>query len=222
MIEGLPESIILDFDGVILDSSAVKTDAFMEFYSRFPKVFDEIKAFHLKNKGLSRYEQFKYLCKLLNIESSQNQINKFAREFSQIVMDKLKTCSFIHGAINFLEIFYQKIPLHVASNAPHGELLHIISEQNLGKYFYSINGSTEKDSKNTLLLEILKKYNYKNTKTLYIGDTLSDYNVADEIALNFFGIKNSLVKFPLGVISFENMEEVKTYLINLQAKNSDF
>ncbi len=82
MISDFPKSIILDFDGVILDSSEIKTEVFQEFYKGFPDVFDEIMAFHIKHKGISRYEQFKYLCKLLNIDDPADSVTRFAAEFS--------------------------------------------------------------------------------------------------------------------------------------------
>ena len=43
------KAIILDFDGVILESVSVKTEAFRKLFSNKPDYVDEIVEFHIKN-----------------------------------------------------------------------------------------------------------------------------------------------------------------------------
>ncbi|MBF0171425.1 MAG: HAD family hydrolase [Nitrospinae bacterium] len=210
----IPTAIILDFDGVILDSSALKTDAFREFYSYFPSVFDDIMNFHLKNKGISRYEQFSYLCELLKIPKSRQHVEKFAADFSKLIMDKLLKCPFILGAVEFIEAFYKQVPLSIASNSPHDELLHVIDIKNIGKYFKNIEGNTGNGDKKAILTKILIQNTYQAATTLYIGDTLKDYEAALSVGVGFIGINNPLVIFPANILNFNNLIQVKDYLLN--------
>ena len=53
--------IILDFDGVILESVSVKTEAFRTLFSFVPKHVDEIVQFHIDNGGMSRFDKFRYI-----------------------------------------------------------------------------------------------------------------------------------------------------------------
>ena len=54
--------IIFDFDGVILNSHNVKTDAFEKIFSKYGKsIGKKAKNYHLKNVGKSRYLKFKYI-----------------------------------------------------------------------------------------------------------------------------------------------------------------
>ena len=58
------KNIILDFDGVILDSIPVKTEAFKQLFSDFSDDdVDLLIDFHLKNGGMSRYKKIEYFFK---------------------------------------------------------------------------------------------------------------------------------------------------------------
>jgi beta-phosphoglucomutase len=55
-------TLILDFDGVIVESIPLKTVAFSKIFSFAPpKHLDEIIAFHLENGGMSRYDKFRHI-----------------------------------------------------------------------------------------------------------------------------------------------------------------
>ena len=57
MIKG----IIFDFDGVIVESIQVKTDAFANMYNKYGKsVINKVVNHHESNGGMSRYEKIKY------------------------------------------------------------------------------------------------------------------------------------------------------------------
>ena len=51
-------ALILDFDGVGVDSVGTKDRAFQEIFSRFPGVFHNAMDYHYRNSGLSRIEKF--------------------------------------------------------------------------------------------------------------------------------------------------------------------
>ena len=57
-------AIIFDFDGVIINSHKVKTQAFYNTFKSYGKNFGFIaKKFHLNNIGKSRYIKFKFILK---------------------------------------------------------------------------------------------------------------------------------------------------------------
>ncbi|EAI6773129.1 HAD hydrolase-like protein, partial [Campylobacter coli] len=52
------KNIIFDFDGVILDSVELKTQAFAELFKEFPKnKVQELVKYHIQNGGISRYHK---------------------------------------------------------------------------------------------------------------------------------------------------------------------
>ena len=55
------KNIIFDFDGVVLDSVPVKTEAFIKLFQSYEKQHvDKLIEYHLKNGGKSRYLKIKY------------------------------------------------------------------------------------------------------------------------------------------------------------------
>ncbi|MCK8519384.1 HAD family hydrolase [Methanoculleus sp. 7T] len=67
-------TVILDFDGVIVESIPLKTVAFRKIFSFAPEHLDEIIAFHLENGGMSRYDKFRYIyANILNEDLPPNR-----------------------------------------------------------------------------------------------------------------------------------------------------
>lgn len=54
------EVIILDFDGVVVESVDIKTEAFRELFQEYENV-DDIVQYHLQNNAISRFIKFKYI-----------------------------------------------------------------------------------------------------------------------------------------------------------------
>ena len=53
--------VILDFDGVIVESNDIKTRAFGHVFSRFPEHADVMMAYHHAHVSVSRFDKFQYL-----------------------------------------------------------------------------------------------------------------------------------------------------------------
>ena len=58
------DKIIFDFDGVILNSHLVKSNAFRNIFRKFNrKISNQALKYHLNNIGKTRYQKFKYILK---------------------------------------------------------------------------------------------------------------------------------------------------------------
>lgn len=51
-------AIVLDFDGVIVESLDIKTRAFRDLFSDYPQHLDKIMSYHLAHNAISRYIKF--------------------------------------------------------------------------------------------------------------------------------------------------------------------
>ena len=74
-------TIILDFDGVILDSISVKTEAFHTLFSFVPGHIDEIVQFHRDNEGMSRFDKIRYIYNNILKEDRDKILIKFCNLF---------------------------------------------------------------------------------------------------------------------------------------------
>lgn len=181
------ESIIFDFDGVIADSTNIKTEAFVALYSKFPeKTQSEIKNYHLKYSGISRYKKLKYFQKeIIHEDYSKKAIDGLASEFSKIVLEKIINCKYIAGAKDFIENNYKHIDLFIATGTPQEEIEVITKEKNIAHLFKSIYGTPLTKTEIVKKILDLNKYNKRNI--VMIGDAIADLEGAVNNNVKFIG-----------------------------------
>jgi phosphoglycolate phosphatase-like HAD superfamily hydrolase len=206
--------IILDFDGVIVESNNIKHQAFSEIFGEYPQHYDEMMSYHLSNNHVNRYDKFRHIIsKILNEKPDENRINEMARKFSNITREKIINCPFVNGAKEFLdEFFLKKFSLYIASATPIDELKIILEKKKLDKYFKGIYGAPV--PKKTMFSEIIKKEQVNPDQVIFIGDSPEDYQVAKETGIHFIGKIGDYNFKDLNITSFDDMIEIKKYLSN--------
>jgi HAD superfamily hydrolase (TIGR01549 family) len=185
------KNIIFDFDGVILDSIPVKTEAFRKLFKDFPadKV-EELIIYHIHNGGKSRYKKIEYFFdELLNWPVSKETIKKYATKYSELTKQELANKKYlIDDSIAWIKENYKNYNLHIASGADENDLKYICDKLEISKYFISINGSPK--IKSEIVKDILENYNYKREETILIGDSINDYEAAKDNKVKFYGYNN--------------------------------
>ena len=216
--ENLP-IIILDFDGVILESVDVKTRAFRELFSFTPKHVDEIVNFHVQNGGMSRFDKFRYFYKnILKEPLSDKQYEFLCTRFSELVFDGVFKSTFVPGAEDFLDQFSTKTSLFVASATPTSELTEIVRQRGLFDYFKAIHGAPR--TKQECIEEILINMDCPKENAIFVGDALNDYKAAKKAGVRFIGRVKSgdinIFKEQNGVeIVVSDLDELRSYLEGL-------
>lgn len=178
------KAIIFDFDGVILESSDIKTQAFQELFSDYPEKVREITDYHVFNAGISRYVKFQHIYEeILGKRFSREKELELGESFSRIVLQKILAAPFVPGADEFLRKYMHKYAFFVASGTPHDELCGIIQARKLQGYFKEVYGTPR--SKPEIINYILDKNNFKKDEAIYIGDASSDKIAAQETGIAF-------------------------------------
>ncbi len=178
------KAIIFDFDGVIVESAQIKTEAFRKLFSKWQDKVDEIVSYHLKNTGISRYVKFRYFYESILKEPYSEEIgSELGRQFSQIVLDEIKNAPFVNGTKTFLEQAYRKHLLFIASGTPQEELDDIVYSRGLVKYFNGIFGTPA--TKTEIVKKILKEYCLKEDQVVFVGDAESDRKAAGDTRVHF-------------------------------------
>lgn len=174
------EVIILDCDGVIFDSNALKLDGFRDALSRFDKkIVDDFIEYFKNNFGTSRY----YLIKVFIEEFLEQDFNKIL--YQEILKKYSLNCVVLYSKSDitkrFLEFVetYKNKKLFVASGSPEDELREVFKSRGLDKYFIDIFGSPTKKS------EIVKNIVFQNNNAVMIGDAMSDMQAAKENKIDF-------------------------------------
>lgn len=180
---------IFDCDGVILNSNALKTDAFKKVLKNESELnIKNFIAYHKKNGGISRYEKFHYFYS--NIIESKNSIDQNVKKaldhYGDIVYRNLLKCDFIPGVMVFIKNLYEKNKnIFIVSGSDQKELITVFRERGISKYFKKIYGSPNHKKINTGL--VVNTFN-KKEKGVFFGDSRLDFKSAVKYNLDFFFI----------------------------------
>lgn len=189
------KAIIFDFDGVIVESVDIKTEAFKELFADYPRKIKEIIDYHLMNGGISRYVKFRYIYEqILGQDLSRDAEVELGRRFSQIVLQKVLNAPFVAGAKEFLDTRRTKYQFFIASGTPDEELRKIIKAKKLQGYFKEIYGSPKK--KINIINDIISKNGFGEDEVVYVGDAQSDRISAEEAGIAFIERKTKLDSKP--------------------------
>ena len=178
--------LILDFDGVILESVSVKTEAFRTLFSFTPQYVDKIVQFHKDNGGMSRFDKFRYIYKNIIKENlTQHKFEELSEKFAAIVFNEVIKTPFVPGAQEFLKTYHTKIPLYVVSATPEEELIQIIQKRGMSHYFRKVFGAQRKKAE--CITEIVKLTGSPPESMIFVGDAKNDYDAARTAGVRFVG-----------------------------------
>ena len=180
------KTLILDFDGVVLESVGVKTRAFRELFSFSPDHVDEIVDYHKRNTGVSRFDKFRFIYReILKEPLSDEQFAWLSERYANLVVDGVVSSLFVPGGQEFLERYSAKIPLFVVSASPQEELVFIIRRRGLSSYFRKVYGAPTR--KEQAIREIMAETGSAPARTLFVGDALNDLKAAHDCGIRFVG-----------------------------------
>ena len=182
------KNILWDFDGVILNSMPIREKGFIEIFKDFDsEKVDLLLQYHKRNGGLSRYVKIRYFFeKILNKSISDNDILKYAGNFSKIMRTELiNPDNLINDSITFIRKNYKNYNFHIVSGSDQNELRFLCKELGIYDLFISIQGSPT--HKNELVKNILNDLDYIEDETILIGDSINDYNAAVVNNIGFLG-----------------------------------
>jgi four helix bundle protein len=177
-------AVIFDFDGVILESTHIKTDAFVELFAAYPQHQAAVLQHHLANLGISRYEKFAWIYReLLGQPFTEAERERLGCDFSHLVLDKILRCPFVPGALETLQALHGRCLTFVASGTPQEELELIVEKRGLAPYFNAVWGTPAQ--KPDIVRRILAGYELLPEEVLFVGDGVSDYEAAVATNLHF-------------------------------------
>ena len=179
-------AIVFDFDGVILDSVAIKGRAFRGLFPEHPEHAARFERFHHENAGLSRHLKIAWFYReLLGHTASEQEIERAASRFGEIVAGEMRTCPFVAGATHFLDAHAGAVPMFVASGTPEAELRELVAARGLRRYFDGVFGAPA--AKSEILAGIARRFDVAPAHLLFVGDGKQDAEAAREVGVRFVG-----------------------------------
>lgn len=191
----LPRAVVLDFDGVVLESVDIKTRAFAALFADHPEHVDAIVRLHVANAGMSRFEKFRRIYRdMLERPLGPEEETSLGDRFSELVLDEIFRCPFVPGAREFLEWARMRHPLFLASGTPQEELRRIVEQRGLDHMFTGVYGTPR--PKSEILADICQEIEAPSSELVFVGDAAADLEGAQAVGMQFVGRRTPGVPLP--------------------------
>ncbi|WP_193186432.1 HAD family hydrolase [Nisaea sediminum] len=203
------DAVIFDFDGVLVESTSIKTDAFAKLFESYgSEIVSRVVRHHLENSGVSRYEKIAhYHAMLIGSPITSDEVNAEADRFGAIVEDLVVGAPEVAGATSLLSsLRNQAKPAFVASATPHAELVRILERRGMSDHFKDVYGSPT--TKLNAAGEIISRYDFSPERVLFIGDARADFEAATGAGCRFVGrlINGEGSPFPAETVTVASLE----------------
>ena len=213
-MNNVPRVLILDFDGVVIESNMVKTEAFQSVFSRFPEYAETMMAFHHANVSLSRFAKFQHLLTLMGRSDDAAFKAEIAADFSRLVLKGIEAVPLVPGAEMFLRTVTTRLPVYLASVTPAEELSMILAERGLTHWFRNVYGCPPW-TKPSAIRDVLSREAVKPGEALLIGDSAGDQRAAQVTDVVFLARDSGLSFDSPAPFTFADMNEITKYIEEL-------
>lgn len=205
--------IVLDFDGVIVESVDIKTEAFRELFRDSPQV-EEIYQYHLANNALSRFEKFPHIYENILGRKYTEEIGlELSQRYSALVFQKIISCPLVAGVEEFLQTLAATHAIYLVSATPQEDLVQVVEARGLHGYFKEIWGIPP-GNKPDYIRRALEIEKAKPFECVYIGDMVEDFWVAQSAGVLFVGRESRENLDNLSVPVFPDMRGIMEWIKN--------
>jgi phosphoglycolate phosphatase-like HAD superfamily hydrolase len=208
------EVLILDFDGVVIESNKIKMLAFEKLFGQFPEYKEVMMQFHYDNVSASRIEKFNHLAGLMDRESDTELKVEMATKFSQYVLQDILTAPLVKGAERFLKMVKGRMPLYLVSVTPANELNYILKKRDLLHWFDRVYGCPPWIKTNAIR-DILSQNSIIPKNGLLIGDSAGDQRAALEVGVQFIARDSGLKFDKIPPLLFSDFNEISDHIFKI-------
>ncbi|WP_322092593.1 HAD family hydrolase [Paraburkholderia bannensis] len=206
-------AIAFDFDGVILDSVALKADLFIASYPFKLKEHERqaILTYQAAHGGVGRVKKFEHFERaVFSREPDSKAVAALAKRYSCLLMERIPFCAELPGARAFLQRFEHQLSLHLVSGTSHDDLLNIVSDREMSSFFKTITGSPT--GKVEAFTAIAKATDIAFEKILAIGDSTTEYVAAQTLGMPFVAIVQAGEPnpFPVDIPVYHDLAHLST------------
>lgn len=184
-------ALVLDFDGVLIESNALKTQAFATVFASFPDHAAHMMAYHHAHVSDSRFAKFRYLVtERLGSAADDPLVDALAAQFSAALRAHVLACPEVPGAAAFLHAAAARVPVFLASVTPQEELEAIVAARGWTRYFARVYGCPPW-TKVSAVADIVALLEGPHG-VLFIGDSAGDPRAAAASGVEFLARDSGL------------------------------
>ena len=178
---------VFDCDGVLLDSNAVKTNAFEEVLRNMgqpEEKISELIAYHKAHGGVSRHVKFKvFFEEIAPHVDSEKKSYEAIQSYGEVCEKGLMEAGLIPGVESCLQKYQEQgIPCFVVSGGEQKQVERVLEFKGLAQYFDCILGSPKTKTQN---MDLIRGQGKLGLPGVFFGDAHSDKQAAAENGLDF-------------------------------------
>jgi phosphoglycolate phosphatase len=193
-------AVAFDFDGVIADTTKLKSDLFVKMFEGLPE-FEAIIDYEGKHQSLPRLKKLQFILSNILKKNVEENIHFYLQLYAKELETFLPKAPFIEGFEDFLKVLTQRqMKLYIVSSGMKEEIETYLGSSRR-KYFIEVYDAGV--AKPAALQAILKQLGLAVEELLFLGDNLSDYQASQEARCKFVAI-NPNATFPSGVKVFKD------------------
>jgi beta-phosphoglucomutase-like phosphatase (HAD superfamily) len=205
-VEAALDAVIFDFDGVIIESVAVKDDVFRALFGEHPAHIDAIMDLHRRHGGVSRYVKFEMIYRdILRAPLAPADKAELSRRFEELALERVMAAPMVAGARDVLDGLNGRVPMAVVSGTPDAELSVIVERRGLARYFIEVHGGSR--DKRDVIDRMVRQRGWRRDRMAMVGDAMTDCTAARANRVPFVGrvAVGTENPFPPGTITMEDL-----------------
>jgi phosphoglycolate phosphatase-like HAD superfamily hydrolase len=209
--------IIFDFDGVLVDSNAIKRNAFFHIFAEHDRE-GRIVAQTLDSHGDGdRFEIIRAILVALSRVADEIAVQRYAEAYNAICEEAVALCPAIPGSVDALAALAPHYQLYISSATLEEPLRRIVMRRGLQKYFTDVFGRP--GSKISHLQAIMEREGVAEAQMVFVGDGRRDIQAAQAIGCHFIGIRNAWNDFDTaGLLMLDDLTELVSVVTAIDQK----
>lgn len=185
-----PDFVFLDFDGVVMDSMALKLDSYCHAFDGLGFDRGAVRKLQQESAGLSRQKTIPLIYEALAAAVMPEDL--YARALARFTAHDEASRSRMKpkaGAMEFLEAARTVgIPVAIVTGTPQEVIEKTVAYFRLEPFFARVCGTP--GSKAAHLARMLAEFSLRADRCLFAGDAIKDQEAAVAVGMPFAGVNN--------------------------------
>lgn len=204
--------VVFDFDGVLVDSNAVKRQAYSDiFYGFGQSGMAAVEAVLQTDTEDDRFGIIRAILLRLRDSPGGEELDRlvmeYAGRYNAICEEHAALCPEISGASAALRTLAPKQPLYLISATPQDPLQRIVERRGWSAYFRAVLGRPATKQEN--LARVIQRERIDGSEIVFVGDGRRDLDAARTAGCRFVGVRNRFNDFdPVGLTMIDDLHRL--------------
>jgi phosphoglycolate phosphatase len=190
--------VVFDFDGVLVDSNAVKRQAYSDIFSDFgPAAAGAVEGVLRADTEDDRFGVIRAILTALPDpplgEQLDHLVTEQAERYNRICEEHAGTCPEVAGASAALNRLGRSYPLYLISATPQDPLRRIVGRRGWSAHFRDVLGRPATKREN--LTRVMQREGIEGGAIVLVGDGRRDLEAARGAGCRFVGVRNPFNDF---------------------------